>query len=117
MDRAIDLILIGFFAFCQMRADLARFIVANESDIKIFVVVREVRGGRFGCRRAVTGKILAEIGDREFRFARMILEKILQFGRAMHARNIREWNFGDVRRRRGCRRSYGGLGESRRSHE
>ena len=61
--------------------DLARLVVANEHGIKILVVVGEVGGSGFRRGRAVAGSVLAEIGDRQFRLARMIFQEIFQLGR------------------------------------
>src|SRR5260370_5852364 len=77
-----------------MRPDLARFIVANEGDVKILVVVGEVSGSGLRWRRTVAGGVLAEIGDRQFGFARMILHEIFQFRRVTHAWNLRQRNLG-----------------------
>ena len=95
-------ILIGGLALGKMCPDLARFIVANEHGIKSLVVVGEVCGSGFRRGRAVPGSVLAEIGDRQFRFARMIFQGIFQLRRAMHARNLRQRNLGRIwwRRRR-----------------
>src|SRR6267143_5130293 len=85
-----------------MRADLARFVVANEDGVEILVVIREVSGSGLRCRCAVAGGVLAEIGDRQFRFARMVFQEIFQFGRAIHAGNLRQRNLSRIRRwRRG----------------
>ncbi len=85
-ERCHAVILIGGLALGKMCPDLARFIVANEHGIKSLVVVGEV----------------CEIGDRQFRFARMIFQGIFQLRRAMHARNLRQRNLGRIwwRRRR-----------------
>src|ERR1700740_3434069 len=52
-----------------MRADLAGLVAANEDDIKVFVVVGEIRRRGFRRGGAVTGKILAKIAYGEFHFA------------------------------------------------
>jgi hypothetical protein len=93
-------ILIGGLALGKMRPDLARFIVANEHGVKILVVVGEVCGSGFRRGRAVAGSALAEIGDRQFRFARMMFQEIFQLGRAMHAWNLRQQNLRRTGRRR-----------------
>jgi hypothetical protein len=72
-----------------MRPDLTRFLVADESDIKILVVVGEVRLRSFRRRCAVAGRVLAKIRNTELGFARMILKEVSQFGRAMDAGNFR----------------------------
>jgi hypothetical protein len=93
-------ILIGGLAFGKMCPDLARFIVANERGVKILVVVGEVCGSGFRRGRAVAGSVLAEIGDRQFCFARTIFQEIFQLGCAMHAWNLRQRNLGRISGRR-----------------
>ncbi len=59
--------------------------MANKDGIKILVVVREISDGGLRRRRPIAGNVLAEIGDRQFGFARTIFEEVFQFGRAVHA--------------------------------
>ena len=81
-------VLISCFALGKVCSNRARFLMANKNGIKILVVVGEIGGSGLGRRCAVAGNILAEIGDRQLGFARMVFQKIFQFGRAMHAGNL-----------------------------
>src|SRR5205823_9263579 len=49
---------------------------------------------------AVAGSALAEIGDRQFCFARTIFQEVFQLGCAMHAWNLRQRNLGRIGGRR-----------------
>ena len=103
-QQAHAVVLIGGLALGKMRADLARFIVANEGGVKVLVVVGEVSGSGFRRRCTVAGSVLTEIGDRQFGFAWTVLQKIFQFGRVMHAWDLRQRNLCLI-----WRRSHGGL--------
>src|SRR6266852_4380149 len=89
-----------------MRSDHARFIMGNLGDIVIVVVVGEVSGCGLRRRRTVAGRVLAEIGNRKFGFARMVFQEILQFGRVMHMWDLRKRNLGLIWR--GCHRGLRG---------
>lgn len=60
----------------------------------------EIGGGRFGCGNAIARQVLAKIADRQFHFARTVLEEVFQFGSTVHARNARERECRRVRKRR-----------------
>lgn len=67
---------------------------------EISVVVGEIGGGRFGCGNAIARQVLAKIADRQFHFARTVLDEVFQFGSTVHARNARERECRRVRKRR-----------------
>src|SRR5258707_13755540 len=83
-----------------MCSNHARLLLANENGVEILVVVGEISGGGLRRRRAVTGTVLAEIGDCEFSFTRTVFQEIFQFGRAVHAGDFRQRNLSSIRRRR-----------------
>lgn len=99
-QHADAVVLIGGFALCEMCADLAGFVMADDGDGEISVVVGEIGGGRFGCGNAIARQVLAKIADRQFHFARTVLEEVFQFGSTVHARNARERECRRVRKRR-----------------
>ncbi len=88
-EDAHAVVLIGSFAFRKMRANRAGFVVADKDRVQILVVVGEIGGTGLRCRRAVAGGVLAEIGDRQFGFARMVFQEIIQLGRAVHPGDFR----------------------------
>src|SRR5712692_2096383 len=83
--QANAVVLIGSFAFGKVCSNRTGFLMANKDGIKILFVVREISSSGLRRRRAVTGNVLAEIGDGQFGFARTIFEEVFQFGRAAHA--------------------------------
>ncbi len=81
-----EIVAADLLSLAQVRAHSLRLgVVADEHDVQVPVVVREVRGGALRRRDAVSRLALLEIADRRFGLARRSVEELLERRRARHA--------------------------------
>src|SRR5438552_9632509 len=89
---ADSIVLIQVLPFGEMRANGAGRVFAFEHDIKILLVVREMRRRLLARCIAVTGNILAKVCDGKLGFTGAAGQKVVESRSPRDTRYFRKWN-------------------------